>query len=217
MHMRLRAAGFTLGELLVVIAIIGVLVALLLPAVQSAREAARRVQCANNLRQIAIALQNYDANFKVLPYGSGYPGATKAAPSWLAMLLPYVERQGHYDLFNFDLDLDDPANQAAMTTPVKSFMCPSDGSSPSGVLPARCTCCNLGHPYTQTGLWYPGSMGPVHRDNCALCSDPNPSDGNFCCQGNSWGNNGAGPGMFFRFPRGIRLAEVTDGTSNTII
>src|SRR5687767_3447022 len=90
-----RRAGFTLVELLVVIAIIGILVALLLPAVQAAREAARRAQCTNNLKQIGIALHNYHDTYKTFPFGKGqsYPGAAGYARwSTHALILPFVEQ-----------------------------------------------------------------------------------------------------------------------------
>src|SRR4051812_45898204 len=97
-------SGFTLVELLVVIAIIGVLVALLLPAVQAAREAARRSQCTNNLKQIGLAMNNYHDAKKQLPYGSAWPKNSTAAwkipgPTAHAAILPYMEQQNVYDLF----------------------------------------------------------------------------------------------------------------------
>lgn len=90
--------GFTLVELLVVTAIIGVLVALLLPAVQAAREAARRIKCANNLKQLGIGLHNYESSLGMLPWGNAYPRIAGAL-SWIACLLPFIERQPHYDAF----------------------------------------------------------------------------------------------------------------------
>ena len=92
--------GFTLIELLVVIAIIGVLIALLLPAVQAAREAARRAQCANNLKQIGLALHNYHDAHGVLPPGYVYqPGYATGGFGWASMILPYMEQT---PLFNAD-------------------------------------------------------------------------------------------------------------------
>lgn len=133
-------AGFTLVELLVVIAIIGVLVALLLPAVQAAREAARRSKCQNNLKQLAIACHNHEDTFKKFPY------ATKAdvldAYNWMHLLLPYVEQKAVYDLYA-DLGLpisqtgDWPESQGfetaapyvqARTTILQVHLCPSDRS-----------------------------------------------------------------------------------------
>src|SRR4029078_1421253 len=100
-----RSRGFTLIELLVVIAIIGVLVALLLPAVQQARESARRTQCENNLKQIGLALHNYHDTFRVLPFGKGasYPGAPVYARWWHeAMTLPYIDQANLYNSIDFN-------------------------------------------------------------------------------------------------------------------
>jgi prepilin-type N-terminal cleavage/methylation domain-containing protein/prepilin-type processing-associated H-X9-DG protein len=113
--------GFTLVELLVVIAIIGILVALLLPAVQAAREAARRSQCANNMKQLALGLHNYHDSYKVFPFGDDRNGI-----SFLARMLPYVEQQPLYDRIDFRFDYDDPPNAFALNAKVENFLCPSD-------------------------------------------------------------------------------------------
>src|SRR5262247_3134396 len=89
--------AFTLVELLVVIAIIGVLVALLLPAVQAAREAARRMRCSNNLKQLSLGLLNYEDVYKTLPPA----GINTNQMSWVVMLLPYIEQKNLFDQFNF--------------------------------------------------------------------------------------------------------------------
>ena len=129
-----RRPGFTLIELLVVIAIIGVLIALLLPAVQQAREAARRAQCANNLKQIGLALHNYEATFRVFPPGRlNFPMVFSAQ----AQLLPYLENEPVGTMLNFSVppSFTDggplTANSTAGAAVVRIFLCPSDlGQSP---------------------------------------------------------------------------------------
>jgi len=132
--------AFTLIELLVVIAIIAVLVALLLPAVQSAREAARRAQCVNNLMQLALALQNYESSHEVLPPGVvNATGPIQDQPKgyhfgWLTQILPYMEARTIYNHFNFKLGLYETPNDTTRTTLVRSFLCPSDNGPGRGAL-----------------------------------------------------------------------------------
>lgn len=114
--------GFTLVELLVVIAIIGVLVALLLPAVQAAREAARRTQCSNNLKQISIAVHNYHDTCGSLP--PGQPN-TISGSSAFAAILPFMEQGNLYDQYDFTKPHTDPANEAVVAQRIKAFICPS--------------------------------------------------------------------------------------------
>jgi prepilin-type N-terminal cleavage/methylation domain-containing protein len=115
--------GFTLVELLVVISIIGVLVALLLPAIQAAREAARRSQCNNQLRQIGLAIQmHHDAN-GVFPAGRNR--TDQFGISWAYTLLPYMEEQAIYDAFDNSQRVDSDANATAMRTPIPTYACPS--------------------------------------------------------------------------------------------
>src|SRR3954451_653114 len=146
-----RGRGFTLIELLVVIAIIALLIALLLPAVQSSREAARRTQCTNNLKQIGLAIHNYESSFKLFPFGKGasygtsLPGAPVYA-RWSAnsQLLMYIEQGNLFNSINFNLPPETPgmqgavpfmppyqnpdrANATASRTQVAIFLCPADG------------------------------------------------------------------------------------------
>jgi prepilin-type N-terminal cleavage/methylation domain-containing protein len=213
---RVRRA-FTIIELLVVIAIIGILVALLLPAIQEAREAARRVQCSNNMKQIGIALHNYHNNNLRLPYGSDYGTKPTRAPTWPAMILPHMERQDHYDSFDFTKTMDDPANAAAVAANVEAYRCPSDAGERGGVRDARCICCNIRPARKSHAIWYPGSMGPSPCNSCIFCPNPTPSSTNFCCQGSPCGDNGTAPGMFSRWKTYIKFQDVTDGLSNTIL
>src|SRR5687767_1036914 len=122
-----RRSAFTLVELLVVIAIIGVIVALLLPAVQAAREAARRSSCSNNLKQIGLAIHNYMGTIKSMPPLGCYP------PGWVgdswspqARILPYIEQENLKNLANLDLSYIHPVNFAVTKTRVPVYLCPSE-------------------------------------------------------------------------------------------
>ncbi len=126
--------AFTLIELLVVIAVIGILVGLLLPAVQAAREAARRMSCSNNLKQLVLGMHNYESVYKQLPPGYLHkPGpigplqeANHMGFSWGSMILPQLEQPGLFDQFDFDRPIFDLVNLAARETPLATFLCPSD-------------------------------------------------------------------------------------------
>lgn len=125
--------GISLIEIVVALAILAFLMALLLPAIASTREAARRVQCANNLRQLGLAASNYEANHRVLP-----PGVIRGY-SWLVMLLPHVDRDDLYRRFDFSkthYDLFGPGKvDPLQQTDVSIFLCPSDPKSPAAAVP----------------------------------------------------------------------------------
>lgn len=123
--------GFTLIELLVVIAIIGVLIALLLPAVQAAREAARRMQCTNNLKQMGLALHNYESSNGVLPpsvvlRASGTTLLWSNGWSVHARIAPFAEQGPLFNSMNFDLSYELPENQTVASQSVSLFLCPSE-------------------------------------------------------------------------------------------
>ena len=121
-------SGFTVVELMVVVAIIGLLIGLLLPAIQAVRETARRMQCQNHLHQIGIALHNYHAAFRKLP-----PGGIEVRPetprgkqiAWSAMVLPFLEQPAVYSQIDFNYAFDHPVNAEAAATPIETYLCPS--------------------------------------------------------------------------------------------
>ena len=216
--------AFTLVELLVVIAIIGILVALLLPAVQAAREAARRSQCSNNLKQIGLAMHNYHSAHGRLPYGASAIFDHEPGGSWGAFILPYLEQQPAFDQFDFSVDMTHANNAEAIKTVVPVYLCPTDPGSSNPI----CTwhCARIPVPEVAK-ISYFGSMGPAHMGNCADCPDPTPSASNYCCRLSwffgSWDkadlgvSRGQFPGMICRWPRGVEFREVSDGLSNTFL
>jgi prepilin-type N-terminal cleavage/methylation domain-containing protein/prepilin-type processing-associated H-X9-DG protein len=225
--------GFTLIELLVVIAIIGILVALLMPAVQAAREAGRRMQCSNNLKQIGLALHNYHSAHNTLPYGSGDCGQPTNTSMWggiwTTMILSFLEEQSLHDQIDFKIHVK-ALPISVVTTLISTYACPSDSNGGDAILDNRYASDN---PPRAMGLWYTGSMGPTSTGPpfsvaCnAACPDPDSHPGNFCCQGWNFGTNGGGTihnypvgshvGMFGRFHNAVRFAHVQDGLSKTIM
>ena len=126
---RVKRGAFTLVELLVVIAIIGILVSLLLPAVQSAREAARRTQCINNLKQIGLALHNYHSALQAFPAGNITEGpccSTRSKISWGISILPYLEQGPLFDRYDMTAHNEDPSNAFIRSQLLQEYVCPSD-------------------------------------------------------------------------------------------
>jgi prepilin-type N-terminal cleavage/methylation domain-containing protein/prepilin-type processing-associated H-X9-DG protein len=228
----MKRKGFTLVELLVVIAIIGVLVALLLPAVQAAREAARRVQCTNNLRQIGIAILNYETAKKALPFGSGY--RTKPG-TWVTETMPYIEQGTVTESLDFSKYLNEAPNLSIVQSLVVSgFICPSDPQGSTPILKGRRHLGGHDHNPTEAqGLWYPASVGPTVPDRCDF------GTAGAVCMGCDWGtrkelgynycafcvSSSRTPcpvpdrcvGPFCRDPQAIGLKEISDGLSNTLL
>jgi prepilin-type N-terminal cleavage/methylation domain-containing protein/prepilin-type processing-associated H-X9-DG protein len=189
-----RRTGFTLIELLVVIAIIAILIGLLLPAVQKVREAANRMKCSNNLKQMGLAAHNFESTFGTLPPGEwtrSTDGGT-SRPSLGAVLLHYIEQSNKFNQFNFAFDVTSATNAPARRQDVPIFLCPSE---------------NSGAAFTDGGVTvgrinYFGNIGAVA--DCRLIADPR-------------------AGVFHAFsttvagetPQGITFAAIIDGTSNT--
>ncbi|GIW98636.1 MAG: prepilin-type N-terminal cleavage/methylation domain-containing protein [Pirellulaceae bacterium] len=190
-----KSGGFTLVELLVVIAIIGILVGLLLPAVQAAREAARRMQCSNNLKQLGLALHNYESAHKKFPANPG-PGVTENVggrynQSWLAwsglaMLLPYMEQGNLYNQANFSYSWANNNggtvnNSVVARTRIPSYVCPSDRGANAN---------------------YTADMAPV---SYAMSAGPS----------SSWSVGAIKPGLS-TLSVWTAIRDITDGTSNSI-
>lgn len=245
MQRSLRRPGFTLVELLVVIAIIGILVGLLLPAVQAAREAARRMQCSNNLKQIGLAMHNYESATKSLPPGSGFYGGgqvTAPAPnerfrggrwnraSWAVRILPYIEQTALFNEFGGDVF---PTDNARMTDPTNAaggellrgqrlsfLICPSDNNDGRNANIA-------GRASRIQPMNYQACVGPNHLGNSPSCACPLLQQ--FLVLKKPGSNYNNPPGCFSRRggikPQGqggnvgfiCRFGGISDGLSNTFL
>jgi prepilin-type N-terminal cleavage/methylation domain-containing protein len=199
-----RQRAFTLVEVLVVIAIIGVLIALLLPAVQAAREASRMISCKNNLKQIGLAIHNYHDLQRRLPAGWTTASSNPEGPngwSWAAAILPQMEQRNLQDRIRFDLPISDPANQVVRASIVPSLVCPSDILEPqfqiygNGPADEFANQDKIGSPlFLVAKSNYAGVFGLSEIEDV-------PS---------------AGEGTFYHNSR-LTFASITDGLSNTLI
>ncbi len=174
--------AFTLIELLVVIAIIAVLIGLLLPAVQKVRESASRARCQNHMKQIGLALHNYESANQAFP-----PGWVQNYSNYVQFILAYIEQTNVQNMYNMNLPYDDPANQAAVSTILQILLCPSvPGRSPG--------------PYCD----YPvsESIGSPASDLLGVSGDANNLDSQ---------------GFFFASAVPTRVADISDGLSNTFM
>ncbi len=213
-RMRRGTAGFTLVELLVVIAIIGILIALLLPAVQSAREAARRMQCSNNFRQTALALHNYHSVHNTFPSGSqiNEPNCSPAAGNsrrgfnWGTAILPYLEQSGVYNKLDPNKATHESPNWAidGVGAVIPAYVCPSD---PWGSKRVNVTSFPLPDRESASDDFGPTNISGIADTVSWLC-DVN-------C-GASCTPTNAGDGVLFNYSK-VSLAQVTDGSSNTLL
>jgi prepilin-type N-terminal cleavage/methylation domain-containing protein len=218
--------AFTLVELLVVIAIIGVLVALLLPAVQAAREAARRSQCTNNLRQIGVGIHNYETTWKTLP-----PGSYQAVfGTWILHLLPFVEQQALHSQYVGSGAMERmretsplsggprygwAGNLPVTQTQLKVYLCASDTKSAQAGIISGVTFHNYAACYGNTTR---GRLSPVGR---TASGQPNFFGGGAMIEvinenSGNWPNYYSWITHDDRYLKSSRLAEITDGTSNTL-
>ncbi|MEZ6130083.1 MAG: DUF1559 domain-containing protein [Planctomycetaceae bacterium] len=209
-----RHRGFTLIELLVVIAIIAILIALLLPAVQQAREAARRTQCKNNMKQLGLALHNYHDVHTAFPPGwiavdpvtrrhSAHDGINGAG--WGTMILPYIDQSPLYNQFNASLAIHDPVNVPFIDNILPAWQCPSDPK------PDKWEIEEEGSPGTVLAELptanYIGAFGTEELDGCENAPGTAPVTAGGQCRGD---------GIFYHNSK-VRMRDITDGTTNTFI
>ena len=197
--MLIKKRGFTLVELLVVIAIIGILIALLLPAVQAAREAARRIQCASNMKQIGVGMHNYCLSNSHFP-----PGWNEAGPNygtapnlfgWGAFLLPFIEQQQIYDNLNFNTTLHQGTNLDWIGERIDTYRCPTDLAPDFDSTPAY-------------GSSFPAI--PKHGRSSYVASGANFA----LCDYNTYEDQITG--VFYRNSK-TKIRDISDGTSHTLM
>lgn len=229
-----RQQGFTLVELLVVIAIIGILIALLLPAVQAAREAARRTQCVNNIKQFAIAFQTYHNAHNELPKGSDCglqnAGYIQHCHSYAEFILPFVEEQAAYDGLDFKVNNNAGNNPKILNNLViPGWTCPTDGDAglmnnarEVNYLPGPAGTWSLGQSYVPCG-------GPLEFNLCVVPVLPTGTSqkqsincrsergGAILSAGASAGRSLGAPGLFVGGPVAYNFKTCTDGLSHTLL
>ncbi len=205
-------SGFTLVELLVVIAIIGILIGMLLPAVQQVREAARRIQCANNVRQLSLAVLNYESAHMNFPAGWTAVGEDASTGdaffpgwAWSAELLPFIEQQNVSNLIDFEVPLTDAVNEPVQTAVIETFLCPSDPDP---------TILDFGVALTSGPVGGGSSLrNPLQTDGLNLArSNYSGVFGNLDFEEDPFRGNGT-----FFGNSGISFQQIRDGSSNTII
>ena len=210
-----RSRGFTLIELLVVIAIIAILIALLLPAVQQAREAARRTQCKNNMKQLGLALHNYHDVYTTFPSGwvAVEPGVGPNAhdglngAGWGTMVLPYLDQAPLYNQFDADLAIENPANFSFIDNVLPAWQCPSDPKPDKWEILEEATGMPFSPPVILPAANYIGSFGTEELDGCENAPGTAPVAASGQCEGD---------GVLYHNSK-VRIRDITDGTTNTFI